>query len=239
MLLAELTATSEAVRATRARTEKIDRLAQALRRMGPDEVAIGVAYLSGELRQRQIGVGYRSLSELPSPASEPTLALAEVDGACERIGVMAGPGSQAARREALAALFARATEPEQRFLVALMTGELRQGAQEGVMVEAVARAAEVPRDAVRRACMLSGDLGAMAAAALSGGVEALGAVGLEVGRPIQPMLAAPGEDVGRVAVPFGQDFEKTVIFPLNRVGIRFRRHAFQGANAAPRGRWEC
>jgi ATP-dependent DNA ligase I len=196
LLLAELTATSEAVRATRARTEKIDRLAQALRRMGPDEVAIGVAYLSGELRQRQIGVGYRSLSELPSPASEPMLALAEVDGACERIGAMAGPGSQAARREALAALFARATEPEQRFLVALMTGELRQGAQEGVMVEAVARAAEVPRDAVRRACMLSGDLGAMAAAALSGGVEALGAVGLEVGRPIQPMLAAPGEDVG-------------------------------------------
>jgi ATP-dependent DNA ligase I len=196
VLLAELTATSEAVRATRARTEKIDRLAQTLRRMGPDEVAIGVAYLSGELRQRQIGVGYRSLSELPPPASEATLALAEVDGACERIGAMAGPGSQAARRQALAALFARATEPEQRFLVALMTGELRQGAQEGVMVEAVARAAEVPRDAVRRACMLSGDLGAMAAAALSGGVEALGAVGLEVGRPIQPMLAAPGEDVG-------------------------------------------
>jgi ATP-dependent DNA ligase I len=196
VLLAELTATSEAVRATRARTEKIDRLAQALRRMGPDEVAIGVAYLSGELRQRQIGVGYRSLSELPSPASGPTLALPEVDGACERIGAMAGPGSQAARREALAALFARATEPEQRFLVALMTGELRQGAQQGVMVEAVARAAEVPRDAVRRACMLSGDLGAMAAAALSGGAEALGVVGLEVGRPIQPMLAAPGEDVG-------------------------------------------
>ena len=108
---------------------------------------------------------------------------------------MAGPGSQAARRDALAALFARATEPEQRFLVALLTGELRQGAQEGVMVEAVARAAEVPRDAVRRACMLSGDLGATAAAALSGGAEALRAVGLEVGRPVQPMLAAPGDDV--------------------------------------------
>ncbi len=108
---------------------------------------------------------------------------------------MAGPGSQAARRDALAALFARATEPEQRFLVALLTGELRQGAQEGVMVEAVARAAEVPRDAVRRACMLSGDLGTTAAAALSGGVEALRAVGLEVGRPVQPMLAAPGDDV--------------------------------------------
>ena len=195
MLLAELTATSEAVRATRARNEKIDRLAETLRRTEPGEVAIAVAYLSGELRQRQIGVGYRSLRDLPAPAVEAGLSLAEVDAACEAIGAMAGPGSQAARRDALAVLFARATEPEQRFLVGLLTGELRHGAQEGVMVEAVARAAAVPRDAVRRACMLSGDLGAMAAAALAGGVEALRAVGLEVGRPVQPMLAAPGDDV--------------------------------------------
>jgi len=195
VLLAELSATSEAVRETRARNEKIARLGETLRRTGSSEVAIAVAYLSGELRQRQIGVGYRSLHDLPAPAVEAGLSLAEVDAACEAIGAMAGPGSQAARRDALAALFARATEPEQRFLVALLTGELRQGAQEGVMLEAVARAAEVPRDAVRRACMLSGDLGTTAAAALEGGVEALRAVGLEVGRPIQPMLAAPGEDV--------------------------------------------
>ncbi len=195
VLLAELTATSEAVRATRARNEKIARLAETLRRTGPGEVAIAVTYLSGELRQRQIGVGYRSLRDLPAPAVGASLSLAEVDAACEAIGAMAGPGSQAARRDALAALFARATESEQRFLVALLTGELRQGAQEGVIVDAVTRAAEVPRDAVRRACMLSGDLGTTAAAALSGGVEALRAVGLEVGRPVQPMLAAPGEDV--------------------------------------------
>jgi ATP-dependent DNA ligase I len=195
MLLAELTATSHAVRAASARTEKIERLAETLRRMASDEVAIGVAYLSGELRQRQIGVGYRSLRELPAPVPQATLELIAVDAACAAIGAMAGPGSQAARRDALAALFARATEPEQRFLIALLTGELRQGAQEGIMVEAVARAAAVPRDAVRRACMLSGDLGALAAAALSGGVEALRAVGLEVGHPVQPMLAAPGDDV--------------------------------------------
>jgi ATP-dependent DNA ligase I len=195
VLLAELTATSQAVRASSARTEKIARLADTLRRMGPDEVAIGVAYLSGELRQRQIGVGYRSLRELPPPATQATLELIAVDAACAAIGVMGGPGSQAGRRDALATLFARATEPEQRYLGALMTGELRQGAQEGVMVEAIARAAAVPRDAVRRACMLSGDLGTTAAAALTGGVEALRAVGLQVGRPIQPMLAAPGADV--------------------------------------------
>ena len=110
MLLADLTATSEAVRATRARNEKIDRLAETLRRTEPTEVAIAVAYLSGELRQRQIGVGYRSLRDLPAPATEAALPLSEVDAACEAIGAMAGPGSQAARRDALAVLFARATE---------------------------------------------------------------------------------------------------------------------------------
>src|SRR6476619_2447304 len=105
VLLAELTATSEAVRATSARGAKVARLAETLRRMAPEEVAVGVAHLSGELRQRQIGVGWRSLRDLPAPAGEATLTLADVDDACERIGAMAGPGSQAARREALSALF--------------------------------------------------------------------------------------------------------------------------------------
>jgi DNA ligase 1 len=196
MLLAELTATSDAVREERARTAKVARLAEALRRMSPAEVAVGVSYLSGELRQRQTGVGWRSLRDLPAPAAQPTLELVEVDAACARMAALAGPGSQAARREALAALMGRATEAEQRFLRALLTGELRQGAQEGVVVEAVAKAAEVPRDAVRRALMLSGNLGLVAAAAREGGAGALAAVGLEVGRPIQPMLAAPGDDVG-------------------------------------------
>jgi DNA ligase-1 len=195
VLLAELTATSQAVRDTSSRTAKIERLAEALRRLGPEEVAAGVSYLSGELRQRQIGVGWRSLSDLPGPTREATLTVGDVDAACERIGAFAGPGSQAARREALAALFAAATEPEQRFLRALLTGELRQGAQEGVMVDAVARAAQVPRDAVRRALMLRGDLGAVAEVALAEGASGLAAIGLQVGRAIQPMLAAPGDDI--------------------------------------------
>ena len=109
MLLADLTATSEAVRDESARTAKIERLADLLRRLGPGEVAIGVAYLSGELRQRQIGVGYRSLRDLPAPAEAATLEVTEVDAICERIGAMAGAGSQRARRDALNELFARAT----------------------------------------------------------------------------------------------------------------------------------
>jgi DNA ligase-1 len=195
VLLSELVAASEAVRSTSARLGKIEALAAALRVAAPAEVAAAVAFLSGELRQRQIGVGWASLRDVPPPAEAPSLAVGEVDAAFAHIGVLTGPGSQGARRAALAALFARATLPEQRFLRGVLTGELRQGAQAGVMVEAVARATGVPRDAIRRALMLRGDLGAVTATARSEGAAGLAAIGLEVGRPVQPMLAAPATDV--------------------------------------------
>ena len=188
--LADLVEASDAVGATRSRLEKVERLAEVLRRLAPEEVAAGVAFLSGELRQRQIGVGWAALRDLPAPAAEPSLTVGEVDAAFERIGEIAGPGSQAARREALAALFARATEPEARFLVRLLGGELRQGALEGVMVQALARAADAPPAAVQRAFMLRGDLAAVAEAVLADGPPALARFRLEVGRPVRPMLAA-------------------------------------------------
>ena len=195
VLLADLAAVSETVAATSARGGKVEALAGVLRLASPEEAAIAVAYLSGELRQRQIGVGWAALRELPPPAAAPSLTVGEVDAACAAIGALAGPGSQTARRAALAALFGRATEREQRFLRALLSGELRQGALEGVMAEAAARAAGVPSTVLRRALMLRGDLGAVAAAALAGGAEALGAFRLEVGRPVRPMLASPAADI--------------------------------------------
>jgi ATP-dependent DNA ligase I len=195
VLLADLAAVSETVAATSARGAKVEALAGALRLASPAEAAIAVAYLSGELRQRQIGVGWAALRELPEPAAEPSLTVAEVDAACAHIGGLSGPGSQGARRAALADLFGRATEREQRFLRALLSGELRQGALEGVMAEAAAKAADVPATALRRALMLRGDLGAVAQAALAGGTEALGAFRLEVGRPVRPMLASPAADI--------------------------------------------
>ena len=127
--------------ATAARLGKVERLAGALSRAGPGEVAVAVAFLSGELRQRQIGVGWASLRDVPAPAAEPSLGVAEVDAAFERIGRQGGAGSQAERRRLLTAVFARATAPEQRFLRQLLVGELRQGALAGVMVDAVTRAA--------------------------------------------------------------------------------------------------
>jgi DNA ligase-1 len=111
------------------------------------------------------------------------------------VGSLSGPGSQAARREALHDLFARATEPEQRFLRGLLTGEIRQGALEGVMVDAVAKGAAVPIRDVRRAAMLAGDLGTIAAAAIEGSSEALARFRLSPMTPVQPMLAQTADDV--------------------------------------------
>ena len=195
MLLRDVAETSGAVAATAARLGKVARLATCLAGLAPDEVGIGVAFLSGELTQRQIGVGWASLRDVPPPAGEPTLSLVEVDEVFRRIGRLSGPGSQRARRERLAALFARATEAEQRFLRQLLTGELRQGALEGVMVDAVARAAGLPGRDVRRALMLRGDLSPVAAAALTDGAAGLAKFRLEVGRPLLPMLAQTAESI--------------------------------------------
>jgi DNA ligase 1 len=189
MLLSEIAATSEAVASTPARLAKVTSLADCLRRLDPDEVGIAVAFLSGELRQRQIGVGWAALRDPPPSAATPSLTLRQVDAVFEQVGAQTGPGSQGERRRLLAGLLGRATAAEQRFLVALLGGELRQGALDGVMADAVARAADVPGAQVRRALMLRGELGAVAAAALRDGLAGLGAFRLQVSRPLKPMLA--------------------------------------------------
>ena len=224
MLLSEIAEVSRTVAGTSARLAKIELLAAALRETGPLEVPIAVAYLSGELPQRQIGVGWAALRDGFAPAQAPTLTLSEVDSGFSAIGAVSGKGSAAARKALVGELFGRATADEQRFLVGLLSGELRQGALEGVMTEAVARAADVPVAEVRRAMMLRGSLGVVAAAALSGGSEALGAFGLEVGRPVRPMLATSAPTIedalakidGPVAVEWKLD------------GIRIQAHLSGG-----------
>jgi ATP-dependent DNA ligase I len=216
MLLDSVVRTSAAVTASPGRLAKIDHIAALLRDVPPAEIAVAVSFLSGDLTQRQIGVGYAALTDLmggygpggppapaglPQPAAAPQLTLAETDEALGQIGVLAGQGSQAERRRLLAALLSRATEAERQFLVRLLAGDLRQGALDGVMTDAIARAAGVPGADVRRAHQLSGSLPAAAAAALAAGDDAavaaaaLQAVSLEVGRPIRPMLAASAPTV--------------------------------------------
>ena len=235
MLLAELVAVSGAVAATRSRSAKIALVAGCLRsahnhqaadHLG-DEVEIAAAFLSGELRQRRTGVGWAALrgardSEGNTPPSDPTLTLSFVDGAFARIAADSGPGSQARRAAELGVLFAAATEAERAFLIALVGGELRQGAQDGVMVEAIAVAADVPLVDVRRAFMLRGALPPIAAAALRDGVESLRAIGLEVGRPILPMLAQSAPDVASALSQTSQTGPVALEWKLD--GIRVQLH---------------
>jgi ATP-dependent DNA ligase I len=220
VLFSDIAATSAAVTATSGRNAKIELLAGALRRLDPDEVPAGSAYLAGELRQRQTGVGYASLRDRPPPSAEPTLTVGAVDTAIAEIASVAGAGSQARRRELLGALFAAATAEEQRLLVGLFGGELRQGAQAGLLADAIARAAEVPVAAVRRALLLSGDLKQVAVAALTGGAPAVAAIHLRVGTPLTPMLAQSATDVAAALLATGTP--ATVDAKLD--GIRIQVH---------------
>jgi len=208
MLLDCVVRTSADVAASPGRLAKIDHIARLLREVPAPEIGIAVSFLSGDLTQRQIGVGYAALTDLmggygaapattlPAPPDTSRLTLAETDAALGKIGELAGQGSQAERRSLLASLLGQATETERQFLVRLVAGELRQGALDGVMTDAIARAANVPSGEVRRAHQLSGSLPAAAVAALAAdgdgaaAAAALRAVSLQVGRPIRPMLAA-------------------------------------------------
>ena len=205
MMIQQVVRTSLSVAETSSRLAKIERLAALLREAGPDEVGVAIAYLSGAVRQQKLGVGWATLQGARAEPSEtPSLSLLEVDATLARLTSTAGRGSAAARSELLRALFARATAEEQEFLVRLLSGELRQGALEGIMVEAVARAAGLPAADVRRAAMLIGDLGAVARSALGEGAEGLGRYSLELFRPLRPMLAGTATSVQDALSRLGQ-----------------------------------
>ncbi|MET8160765.1 ATP-dependent DNA ligase [Sphaerisporangium sp. NPDC005289] len=195
VLLIDLARTSASVAADSARLAKIGHIAELLSRVRPEEAEIAIAYLSGELPQRQIGVGWRTLQDLPEPRQIASASLTRIDDLLSRIKAQSGPGSQAARKELVGELFRSVTRQEQSFLLRLLAGELRQGALNGVMVEAVAKASGTPAAEVRRALTLRGWLPAVGAAALTGGVEALRAFHLEVGRPVSPMLAQSAPNI--------------------------------------------
>ncbi|HEY9267048.1 MAG TPA: ATP-dependent DNA ligase, partial [Mycobacterium sp.] len=224
MLLVEVARASADVGATSARLAKIARIAELLRAVAREDdprlVHVVVSWLSGELTQRQIGVGWASLRALPDPAAEPTLSVRDVDATLGDIGAVSGKGSQARRAGLLAGLFAAATEIEQTFLRRLLAGELRQGALIGVMADAVGRAADIPAPVVRRAAMLGGELPAVAAAALSGGTSALDQFTLRVGRPVGPMLAQTASDVADALDRLGG----SAVFEAKLDGARVQIH---------------
>ncbi|MGH7539166.1 MAG: ATP-dependent DNA ligase [Gemmatimonadales bacterium] len=206
MLLNDLVHTSRAVAATSGRLAKTELLAALLKRAPPDEIATAIAFLSGTLRQAKVGVGFATLrAARPRAAAEaPSIILAEVDAALGHLTHITGTGATRQREQLLRELFVRATRDEQEFLFRLLIGELRQGALEAIMTEAVARAAGLDAEAVRRATMLAGDLGAVARAALTEGASGLGRFDVQLFRPLQPMLAQTADDVADALARLGQ-----------------------------------
>ncbi|WOP18395.1 ATP-dependent DNA ligase [Raineyella sp. LH-20] len=222
MLLTRLVQTSAAVTATRSRIAKRHLLAEALAESGDaTEADIVASYLSGRLRQRRTGVGWRSLLSLPEPAAAPSLTPAEVDAAMAALSGLSGPGSGGARDRDVAALFGRATAAEQDYLRRLVIGELRQGALDALLLEAIAEAASLPVATVRRAAMFSAFSGPVAAAALGGGEAALAAFRLEPLRPVRPMLASPAPDVSTALDGFAG---APVAVDAKLDGIRIQAH---------------
>lgn len=205
MLLAQLVETSRQVTATSKKLEKIDLLARLLGQMRPEEAEIAVAFLSGRTRQGRIGVGYATLRDAAAAHAEaPSIGIEEADAMFQQIAAVQGRGADKQRRDLLASFFQRATEPEQRFLIGLLGGELRQGALEGIVVEALAKAAKLPADRVRRAVMVAGDIAPVARAVMAQGEAGLAQYDVQLFRPVQPMLAGTAEDVPEALGELGE-----------------------------------
>ncbi len=224
MRFVELATLSEQLAATSKRGEKSALLAGLLRSLTPDEAAVAVGMLTGAPHQGRIGVGWSTLSKLDAvPANEPTLEILAIDRWLTDLALVSGAGSTATRQSMLRSVFEEATEGEQRLLRGVLGGELRQGALDGVMIDAIARGAGVPIDEVRRARMLSGDLGETGRLAFAGGVAALREVSLQPGRAVEPMLASPATDVADALAETG---EASVEWKLD--GARVQAHRVDG-----------
>ncbi|MFF4506796.1 ATP-dependent DNA ligase [Streptomyces sp. NPDC001401] len=203
MLLTRLAQVSQEVAATSARSRKIALLAELFRDAEADDVPIVIPYLAGRLPQGRLGVGWKVLSRPVAPAAESTLSVREVDALLSELGKVSGAGSQAERARLVGELMSAATDEEQRFLLGLLTGEVRQGALDAVAVEGLAQATEAPPADVRRAVMLAGSLQTVAQALLADGPASLDHFRLTVGRPVLPMLAHSASSVSEAVDKLG------------------------------------
>lgn len=219
MNLAALVQASTEIRNTPRRNEKVTIIAQTLSASGP-QAGLAAAYLAGDPPQDRLEVGWAAVRELTvPPAPEPSLALADVDAALTALADAGGPGSRGVRRRVLEELWGAATAEEQGFLSHLVLGEMRHGALTGLVVKGIAAAAAVPESTVRRALMLSAELAGVTSLALDGGRAAVDAVGLEVGRGVQPMLASTAGSVAEVVAALG-----TAVVEWKLDGARIQVH---------------
>ncbi len=225
-LLADVVDTAATIAASSARNDKVAALSELLSATAIDEIPIVVALLTGEIRQGRIGVGWATIRDTEiTPADEASLSVADVDLAMSELAAISGAGSKGRRGERLSELLRAATSAEGEFLSVVLSGGLRQGALDGVMATAIAKAASVPVGAVRRAAMFSADLGETATIALTNGKPGLEAVGLKLGRGVQPMLAATATSVGEAMTELrGNDDSVEVSVQAKLDGIRLQVH---------------
>lgn len=244
MKFERLVAASESVRQTRSRQQKVEHLAGCIAELGaepPPESAlvlpvpasemppapqrtslmVGVAYLAGELAQGRVGLGPAAVFAHPPASAREAgeLSVMEVDGAFDAIARVSGAGAVRERLRLWSGLLERCTGLEQAYLRQLVVGELRQGALESLVAEAVARAAKVSPESVRRALMLSGSLPVIAQAAMAGGEAALALYRIELFRPLQPMLAQTAETPEAALEALGQ-----AVFEHKLDGARVQVH---------------
>jgi DNA ligase-1 len=216
--------TSARIAESSGRLKKVELLAALLRALEPNEVPIALGFLTGWPRQGKIGVGWATVDAArpPEAAAESQLTIADVDEAFTRLKAVKGKQSGAERKRILGDLMARATAAEQQFLSALAIGEVRHGALEGVMAEAVAKASELPAARIRRAAMLAGDLGVVAAAVLTEGEAGLAQWSLQLFRPVQPMLADSAPNVEDALRELGEGTPVSIEWKLD--GARIQVH---------------
>ena len=242
MKLNELVETSAQVARSAGRLAKIGHLSECLRRLEPREIPVAVTYLCGELPQGKIGIGWSMLKDALAcqPSESAVLTLPDTDASFEEVRRTTGSGSSRRRAETFAGLLGRATETEREFLQRLVMGEMRHGALEGVMMEAVARASGLPSRAVRRAYFVNGSLGQVASVALVQGEAGLGGFQLTPGRPILPALAQPCDDVagalrqlGTAALEYKMDGARVQVHKVGSDVAVFSRALRDVAAAVP------
>jgi DNA ligase 1 len=220
-LLADVVCASREVADTSSRSGKVAILAALLRRLDQDEIVPAVGFLAGVPRQGRVGVGYSTIYRLDhDPPENASLTIHDLDRAITGVQETTGAGSAARRKRILSELLGRATEDEADFVRRLFTGELRQGALAGLMIDAVAKAAGVAGELARRALMLSGDLPGTAEIAIADGEAGLREVGFEIFRPILPMLASSAESVDDALPSFDS---ASVEWKLDGIRIQIHR----------------
>jgi DNA ligase-1 len=221
MQFQDLVDVSNDVARMRGRLDKTARLAELLKRLEPDEITIAVAFLSGSLLQGRIGIGWSMIAQASDSvaARTPLLTLREVNEAFVRIAATGGSGATRTRSSILGELFARSTSAEQEYLGRLLSGDLRQGALEGVVMEAIAKATRVKAETIRHAAMMCGDLTEVARAAIVDGPAALARFAIQLFRPVEPMLASPAESVSEALEVLG-----VAAFELKLDGARIQVH---------------